>query len=1156
MPEILIETQKMQADVIAITETHGDESTKSMPSVKEFKCFKTDRKLDNNWGGVAIYVRRSLGPYALEQKDHDEQLDEVKWVAISQENQNIALCVAYIKPGVPIHAYTGVASRIQTRQRELEQLGWKVIVMGDFNAHVGNGTGGIAGNHEKVDTRGKELQHWVKELGSILVNAHDNCTGIWTWSRGEKVSVIDYIIASGDLEQDIQELYIDDEGEYDIGSDHNWMWLRLRHKRIEKDKVKKQPGWNIKEDTDWRGFREDLERTAAAWEQPNINDLTAEEAVETLVESLNDMLMVSGQRTIGFKEVRQGRWGDSGLSKEAQTMISRRKAACRAQRRAAKPNADQNDARRRAREFSDLKKKAEDISATDRAKKAEKMLQAAQRDKSLKTLWTHVRKLKKDKEGTASLKNKHGQRLTTREEIAQELAQHANDLFNNNSASQQDSVPSRDQDQDQEAEQDNEHLTEPFSKEELDRAIRKLKRGKAIGADKIPNEFLKQAGPIFKRKLLEVLNEVLRLEAIPEVWRQSRLCMIPKKGDLTLLDNHRGLAINSNIGKLFTKLIAARLQEDVELKRILRKIQHGFRRGIQSADALYIINRILAQHGHRQGLAMAFLDIRKAYDKVNRDKLWEKLRQLGYGGKILRILQALYKDLTAIVTLDDITSEPVRMSQGLKQGCCLSPLLFAIYISDLGKQLEQSGKGYEIDGIQVPGLFFADDMALLARSEEELEELLDLTGEFGNSMDIEFSGPKSMVMVAGRPVDGNRQWHIGHKQITESVGYELFPHDKDEDEQEYVYVEQEVVVHIELGPSMIETEEFKYLGQWVQVTKPRNEELADKMATRAENLKTQIMKLARESFNFAYVARNLWEKVAMPALLYGSEVTELTEKDITQVEKVQREVARKVTGGLNSTAIQGMYGELEWKEMYIRVAEKRVKYLHRLVNMGDQWWCQQMFRLLGGVNSTDGWMNQVREDLRYLAIPIDTVDRVSTEAWKSTVKTAVKNKCKSLYEDAVGELPTLRYLKPKKEPRLEYYLDGSKGARLLFQARTGQMECTGSRAEKIGKTSGKCARSNPNAWGRQKCAYCNMEAKDDVEHLLLQCTFHEPLREKLWSDMEEDRERMQQKEKTEQVQYLLGIPGKERADLKAVCMFLKTAAQDRESKDKETGEAA
>ncbi len=1053
--------------------------------------------------------------------------------------------MVYIAPGEPIDTYRGVLSRIRAKQADLEDSGWKVMVMGDLNAHVGCGTGGIPGNHEKVDSRGKEIHKWITDTGSILLNSHENCNGLWTWNRGDKVSVVDYMVTSGSLEADIEELYIDDAGDFDVGSDHNWLWLRVKYQRHQKAPVYKPPRWDINADTDWKMFRQSLEEAAGAWIPPAAETgETDDDVAEKMVAALNDLLSVVGQRTVGMKESQHAKWGDNGLSREAHNMIERRKAACRAHKRAKRLKQSREEVELRGREYQELKRAAEEVKLADKAKRANKMLKVAQRDRSLNTLWAEVKHLRKGPGAAVSLKSKEGRRLTTRQEVAEELAKHADALFN---GAQNTTAP---ESTDERPDQGTDALTEPFDIDELNSGIKRLKRGKAVGADMIPNEFLKESGPVFRMKLLEVLNRILQMETIPEVWRTSRLCMIPKKGDLSLLDNYRGIAINSNIGKLFTKLLGARLEADVELRQILGKIQHGFRRGIQAADALYILNRIMAHQGQRPGLAMAFLDIRKAYDRVNREKLWAKLEKLGYGGKLVRVLKALYQDLTTVVTLDDVTSEPVSMSQGLKQGCCLSPLLFALYISDLGQALEESGKGYSLNGLVIPGLFFADDMALVAKSEKELQELLDMTGEFGREMDLEFSGEKSVVMVSGRDADKGRLWYIGQHQVTESTGYEISPPDDGWDD--IPHVEDEVIVECEMGPSMHETEEFKYLGQWAQVLKPRNEELVDKMVSRARKLKGEVIQLAKESFSFAYVARILWEKVAMPSLLYGCETVELSEGDLFPVEKVQREMARIVTGGLNSTSIQGMYAELNWRGVYVQEAERRLGYLYRLLHVSGQWRCKAVFDRLGGVHSQDGWMSQVKDDLKYLSLQLDRVGTLSKKEWRQVVVRAVRVKGISQFQEAAESLPSLRYLRLKTEPAAEDYITGTVGAKLLFQARTGQMECTGSRHARIGHSGESCARCNPEAWIR-RCDYCGRQGKDDVQHLVLECTLHEDQRATLFNGVGWEGEGFAEMNEVEQMQWVLGISTESNIDLSKVQTFLKKAAKAREQIDKSHG---
>ena len=74
-------------------------------------------------------------------------------------------------------------------------------------------------------------------------------------------------------------------------------------------------------------------------------------------------------------------------------------------------------------------------------------------------------------------------------------------------------------------------------------------------------------------------------------------------------------------------------------------------------------------------LVIVFLDIRKAYDRVWRKGLWTILEELGYGGKVLCIIQALYKDLTTVLQLGGVETRQVRLEVGVKQGCVLSPLI-------------------------------------------------------------------------------------------------------------------------------------------------------------------------------------------------------------------------------------------------------------------------------------------------------------------------------------------------------------------------------------------------------------------------------------------------------------------------------------------------
>ena len=74
----------------------------------------------------------------------------------------------------------------------------------------------------------------------------------------------------------------------------------------------------------------------------------------------------------------------------------------------------------------------------------------------------------------------------------------------------------------------------------------------------------------------------------------------------------------------------------------------------------------------------AVSDFRKAYDRVDRNKLWQCLQDSGFGGRILSFLQAVYRSLTCEVKVVEMMSDSFAISRGLRQGCVLSPLLFSL----------------------------------------------------------------------------------------------------------------------------------------------------------------------------------------------------------------------------------------------------------------------------------------------------------------------------------------------------------------------------------------------------------------------------------------------------------------------------------------------
>ena len=79
-----------------------------------------------------------------------------------------------------------------------------------------------------------------------------------------------------------------------------------------------------------------------------------------------------------------------------------------------------------------------------------------------------------------------------------------------------------------------------------------------------------------------------------------------------------------------------------------------------------------------------------------------------------------------------------------------------------------------------------------------------------------------------------------------------------------------------------------------------------------------------------FITRKLWEVVALPAIIYGTEVFEINKQCLTKLSKAEREVGRWALGGNRAVVIEAVYGDLGWLTLKWRIQERRLRYLGRL----------------------------------------------------------------------------------------------------------------------------------------------------------------------------------------------------------------------------------
>ena len=288
--------------------------------------------------------------------------------------------------------------------------------------------------------------------------------------------------------------------------------------------------------------------------------------------------------------------------------------------------------------------------------------------------------------------------------------------------------------------------------DEILRAIQKGKRRKAGGVDEIPLESL--ANKTAVSTLKKLFNCCYDTGIIPSDWEKSIINPIPKDLSKDQRDpmNYRGISLTCSTYKLYCSVLLSRLQTWIDEQDILSDEQNGFRKGRSCMD--HIISLIsVAQTRITSGADVfaGFVDFSKAFDCVNRQKLWKKLINQGLSTKFVNALCALYKNVQSSVRVNGQLSEWFEVSCGLKQGCLLSPVLFAIFLDDLIKDIKSLNTGVNIDGGRLCILAYADDIVLVANTAEELQNMLNVLSTWCKNNDMVVNVNKTNILHLRKP---------------------------------------------------------------------------------------------------------------------------------------------------------------------------------------------------------------------------------------------------------------------------------------------------------------------------------------------------------------------------------------------------------------------
>jgi len=234
----------------------------------------------------------------------------------------------------------------------------------------------------------------------------------------------------------------------------------------------------------------------------------------------------------------------------------------------------------------------------------------------------------------------------------------------------------------------------------------------------------------------------------PSNFRLSTLVPIPKNKRKSINDsnNYRAIALSSILGKVLDNCMLYKYQDILSTS----DMQYGFKKHHSTTQCTFIVNEVIQYYiNHNSSVCVTLLDASKAFDRVNYTKLFRLLLKRKLCPFIMRFLIALYTNQHIRVQWGSAMSLCCPVSNGVKQGGVMSPIVFTIYFDELLCKLRNAGIGCHVGNVFCGAIGYADDVTLLAPTICSLNLMLNTCQRFAESFDVLFNSSKSKLLYFG-----------------------------------------------------------------------------------------------------------------------------------------------------------------------------------------------------------------------------------------------------------------------------------------------------------------------------------------------------------------------------------------------------------------------